>query len=77
MTNHFLENFSDIYLTVYGMIRSDRVIIRGSCVDGHVLHITAMCALLKHKCQPIFLRSGALVNPKETTFEVLATKTVI
>ena len=28
-----LQKISDIYLTVYGIIRSDTVIIRGSCVS--------------------------------------------
>ena len=32
VTNNLLDNSSDFYLIVYGMIRSDRLIIRGSCV---------------------------------------------
>ncbi len=35
VTNNLLDNSSDFYLTVYGMIRSDRLIIQGSCVQLH------------------------------------------
>ena len=31
VTNDFFETFSDIYLTVYGMMRSDIVLIQGQC----------------------------------------------
>ena len=33
VTNYLLNNSSDIYLIVYGMIKTGRLIIRGSCVD--------------------------------------------
>ncbi len=32
VTNNLLDISSDIYLIVYGMIRSDRLIIQGPCV---------------------------------------------
>ncbi len=32
VTNNLLDNSSDIYLIVYGLIRSDRLIIRRPCV---------------------------------------------
>ncbi len=37
VTYNLLDNSSDIYLIVYGMIRSDRLIIQGSCVDNPLL----------------------------------------
>ncbi len=36
VTNNLLDNSSDIYLIVYGMIRSDRLIIRGPCVLSYI-----------------------------------------
>ena len=35
VTNNLLDISSDIYLIVHGMIRSDRLVIPGSCVHEH------------------------------------------
>ncbi len=39
VTNNLLDNSSDIYLIVYGMIRSDRLIIRGLCVIERQIYL--------------------------------------
>ncbi len=47
VTTNLLDNSSDIYLTVYGIIRSDRLIIQGSCVDMIEKEVQVILRMLK------------------------------
>ena len=59
VTNNLLDISSDIYLIVQGMIRSDRLIIPGSCV---------VCTLVIHF---LFLRGTEMQNTSNDIRPVL------